>query len=163
MVAVSSACWLLTCRILQPKRRWTSNYTASHSRRSCWSVSYERKPPLCRFQRQVNTPSCWVTAGRPREPRLDYWNGSQTNFENNSSSSPVGAGCEHEHEHANASAQNACIPPCVFVATGCLIKHKHRDHKPEGRGFDSQWGEFWIYLILPVELGPGVYSASNRN
>jgi hypothetical protein len=37
--------------------------------------------------------------------------------------------------------------------------------KPEGRGFETVWGE-WIssvYLILPAALGPGVYSASNRN
>jgi hypothetical protein len=34
-------------------------------------------------------------------------------------------------------------------------------YKPEGRG----WGEWFlsIYLILLVALGPGVYSASNRN
>jgi hypothetical protein len=30
-------------------------------------------------------------------------------------------------------------------------------YKPEGRGFDTRWGEF---LNLP---NPGVYSASNRN
>jgi hypothetical protein len=37
-------------------------------------------------------------------------------------------------------------------------------YKPEGRGFDSRWGEFLkIYLIFPVAPGPGVYSASNRN
>jgi hypothetical protein len=28
---------------------------------------------------------------------------------------------------------------------------------------DFRWGDFKIYLILPVALGPGVYSASNRN
>jgi hypothetical protein len=36
-------------------------------------------------------------------------------------------------------------------------------YKPEGRGFNTQWGEF---LNLPnplAALGPGVYSASNRN
>jgi hypothetical protein len=37
-------------------------------------------------------------------------------------------------------------------------------YKPEGRGFDTRWGDFFlIYLILPAALGPGVYSASNRN
>jgi hypothetical protein len=38
-------------------------------------------------------------------------------------------------------------------------------YKPESRGFKTHWGE-WIvsfYLILPAPLGPGVYSASNRN
>jgi hypothetical protein len=32
-------------------------------------------------------------------------------------------------------------------------------YKPEGRGFEL----ISIYLILQVALGPGVYSASNRN
>jgi hypothetical protein len=38
-------------------------------------------------------------------------------------------------------------------------------YKPEGRGFQTWWGEliFSIHLILPAALGPGVYSASNRN
>jgi hypothetical protein len=38
-------------------------------------------------------------------------------------------------------------------------------YKPEGLGFETRWGEliFSIYLILPAALGPGVYSASNRN
>jgi hypothetical protein len=38
-------------------------------------------------------------------------------------------------------------------------------YKPEGRGFKTQWGEWFlsIYLILPAALGPRVYSASNRN
>jgi hypothetical protein len=42
---------------------------------------------------------------------------------------------------------------------------KHSATKLEGRGFETQWVE-WIlsiYLILPAVLGPGVYSASNRN
>jgi hypothetical protein len=38
-------------------------------------------------------------------------------------------------------------------------------YKPEDSGFDSQWGHWisLIYLILPATVGPGVYSASNRN
>jgi hypothetical protein len=38
-------------------------------------------------------------------------------------------------------------------------------YKPQGRGFETQWGElnFQIYLILPATLGPTVYSASNGN
>jgi hypothetical protein len=38
-------------------------------------------------------------------------------------------------------------------------------YKPEGRGFGTRWGEWFLssYLILLVALGPGVYSASNRN
>jgi hypothetical protein len=44
---------------------------------------------------------------------------------------------------------------------------------PEGPGFDSRWGHCFsflffppplsIYPILPAALGPGVFSASNRN
>jgi hypothetical protein len=38
-------------------------------------------------------------------------------------------------------------------------------YKPQGRGFQTRWGEliFSIYLILPATLGRGVYSATNRN
>jgi hypothetical protein len=36
-------------------------------------------------------------------------------------------------------------------------------YKPEDRGFETRWGEFFIYLFLPAALGPGVHSASNRN
>jgi hypothetical protein len=38
-------------------------------------------------------------------------------------------------------------------------------YKPEGRGFETRWGEWFLssYLILPAAPGPGVYSASNRN
>jgi hypothetical protein len=38
-------------------------------------------------------------------------------------------------------------------------------YKPEDRGFETRWGNDFLssYLILPVALGPGVYSASNRN
>jgi hypothetical protein len=46
---------------------------------------------------------------------------------------------------------------CVVVELLC--------YKSEGRGFETRWDE-WIssiYLSLPAALGPGVYSASNRN
>jgi hypothetical protein len=38
-------------------------------------------------------------------------------------------------------------------------------YKPEGGGFETRWSELFLtsYLILAVALGPGVYSASNRN
>jgi hypothetical protein len=38
-------------------------------------------------------------------------------------------------------------------------------YKPEGRGFETRWGKWFlsIYLIVPIALGPRVYSASNRN
>jgi hypothetical protein len=38
-------------------------------------------------------------------------------------------------------------------------------YKPEGCGFETRRGEliFSIYLILLAVVGPGVYSAFNRN
>jgi hypothetical protein len=38
-------------------------------------------------------------------------------------------------------------------------------YKPEGRGFETDEVNelFPIYIILPAEPGPGVYSACNRN
>jgi hypothetical protein len=38
-------------------------------------------------------------------------------------------------------------------------------YKPEGCGFETRCGEWFlsIYLNLSVALGPGIYSASNRN
>jgi hypothetical protein len=50
------------------------------------------------------------------------------------------------------------------VARGSIVV-RTLCYKPEGRGFETRWGEWFlsIYLILPVALGPGVYSASNIN
>jgi hypothetical protein len=38
-------------------------------------------------------------------------------------------------------------------------------YQPDGCGFETWLGEwiFSIYVILPASLGPGIYSASNRN
>jgi hypothetical protein len=38
-------------------------------------------------------------------------------------------------------------------------------HKPKGREFETQWGEwtFSIDVTIPAALGYGVYSAYNRN
>jgi hypothetical protein len=49
-------------------------------------------------------------------------------------------------------------------ARGCVVV-KALCYKPEDRGFETRWGECFLssYLILSVALGPGVYSASNRN
>jgi hypothetical protein len=40
-----------------------------------------------------------------------------------------------------------------------------RYYKPEGHGFKTWWSNWilLIYLIFPATLGPGLYSASNRN
>jgi hypothetical protein len=51
----------------------------------------------------------------------------------------------------------------LCVAQGSIVV-KALCYKPEGREFDTWWGDFLkIYLILPAALGPGVYSACNRN
>jgi hypothetical protein len=36
-------------------------------------------------------------------------------------------------------------------------------YKPEGRGFETGWGEILNLPNPSASLGPGVYSASNRN
>jgi hypothetical protein len=51
---------------------------------------------------------------------------------------------------------------CFKKNTACLIMPRSLIVN-KYIGFDSRWGEFLIYLILLVALGPGVYSASNRN
>jgi hypothetical protein len=50
------------------------------------------------------------------------------------------------------------------IANGTFQRRGHAAlcYKPEGQGFQTRWGE-WIYLIHPAALGPGVYSASDRN
>jgi hypothetical protein len=47
----------------------------------------------------------------------------------------------------------------------CSVVVKALCYKPEGRGFETPWGEcvFAIYLILPAAVGPAVYLSSNRN
>jgi hypothetical protein len=52
----------------------------------------------------------------------------------------------------------------VYGARGSLVV-KALSYRPEGRGFETRWGE-WIFsydLILSAALGHGVYSASSRN
>jgi hypothetical protein len=49
------------------------------------------------------------------------------------------------------------------LARGSVVA-KALCYKPAGRGFDSRLGDFvFKYIILSAALGPGVYSASNRN
>jgi hypothetical protein len=36
-------------------------------------------------------------------------------------------------------------------------------YKPEGHRFETRWGEILNLPNVPAALGPGVYSASNRN
>jgi hypothetical protein len=50
----------------------------------------------------------------------------------------------------------------IHGARGSVVVKALR-YKPEGRGFDPDEVIFFLNLILPAALGPGVYSASNRN
>jgi hypothetical protein len=55
----------------------------------------------------------------------------------------------------------------VFLWGGALgsVMIKALCNKSEGRGLETRLGKlfFSTYIILPAALGPGVYSASNRN
>jgi hypothetical protein len=53
----------------------------------------------------------------------------------------------------------------LFSATSWRVAVKALRYKLDGRRFESRWGEWlsWICLILLAALGPGLYSASNRN
>jgi hypothetical protein len=57
------------------------------------------------------------------------------------------------------------FPVCFHVWSTRYVVVETLGYKPEGHGFDTRWGEWMssIYLIFPVTLGPGVYSASNRS
>jgi hypothetical protein len=57
------------------------------------------------------------------------------------------------------------LPPLCPSSCVTYWHFTHLCYKPESRGFETRWGEcnFSIYLILPAALGPGAYSASNRN
>jgi hypothetical protein len=54
--------------------------------------------------------------------------------------------------------------PAYSEARGSVVLKAPRN-KLEGREFETRRDELFlsIYLILPAILGPGVYSASNRN
>jgi hypothetical protein len=59
---------------------------------------------------------------------------------------------------------NGWLP--VEIGTLCSEAVKALRYKPESHGFETRLGDFFffsIYVILPAALGPGVYSASNRN
>jgi hypothetical protein len=56
---------------------------------------------------------------------------------------------------------------CIYVVdeTSGSVVVESLCYKPEGRWFETRWGEliFPVYLIFPAAPGPGVYSASNIN
>jgi hypothetical protein len=52
----------------------------------------------------------------------------------------------------------------MYIIEFCIVD-KALCYKPESRGLETQRCESFllVYLILKTALGPGVYSASNRN
>jgi hypothetical protein len=61
----------------------------------------------------------------------------------------------------NFGARGSVVVKVVVV----VVVVKAQSFKLEGREFETRYGEciFSIYLIVPAALGPGVYSALNRN
>jgi hypothetical protein len=53
----------------------------------------------------------------------------------------------------------------ILPAVRTSVVLKALRYEPEGSRFETRRGEktFWIHLIPPAALGPGVHSASNRN
>jgi hypothetical protein len=49
-----------------------------------------------------------------------------------------------------------------LYSTSASLVVKALDYKPEGRGFQTRWGELFNLPIFRP-LAPGVYSPSNRN
>jgi hypothetical protein len=75
---------------------------------------------------------------------------------------------------ADTEAEASCVGSACSQNRGQLTVLTVADiyleplcYKPGARGFETRWGEFFlffsIYLVLPSALGPGIYSASNRN
>jgi hypothetical protein len=72
--------------------------------------------------------------------------------------------CSHDEQtliHETGSALKIILN---YHSHGSIVV-KALCYKPEGRGFETQWCEWFlsIYLILPVPLGPGIHSVSNLN
>jgi hypothetical protein len=63
------------------------------------------------------------------------------------------------------SSQTSSCLSCLAFHKNYFIVVKALCYKPEGRGFETWWGEWFlsIYLILPVAPGPRICSASNRS
>jgi hypothetical protein len=72
---------------------------------------------------------------------------------------------QHPGELQPKHAAKKFISPWRWRGARRSIVVKALCYKPEGRGFETRWCERFlsIYLILPAALGPGVYSASNKN
>jgi hypothetical protein len=71
---------------------------------------------------------------------------------------------QEAHLHVPIRGRFSTCSHHVSGARGSVVV-KTLCYKPEGRGFETRWGEWFlsIYLILLVALGPGVYSSSNKN
>jgi hypothetical protein len=72
------------------------------------------------------------------------------------------------YEHASLWHRTYLFYAAIMILVNNNFNHILRKalcYKPQGRGFETRWGEliFSIYLIFPAALDPEVYSASNRN
>jgi hypothetical protein len=70
----------------------------------------------------------------------------------------------------NTPDNDSFVTPMFYSGTDVCGIHssvvaKTLYNKPEGRVFETRWGQWFFatYLILLAALGPGVYSDSNRN
>jgi hypothetical protein len=91
-----------------------------------------------------------------RQPYRHLWADCLDNVASLTSHNPIGLRVLLWGYYFNFILKNGARGSLVFKAL-C--------YKAEGRGFKTRWGEWFlsIYLILPAAIGPGVYSASNRN
>jgi hypothetical protein len=70
----------------------------------------------------------------------------------------------HEGNRADQKANFIDLDCSLHWGACGSVVVKAQCYKPEGRGFDTQWGEFFkIYQSLLATLAPGVYAACNRN
>jgi hypothetical protein len=68
--------------------------------------------------------------------------------------------------HLKKGRPSLCLTPtCKEHMSAVVYLVEALWHKPEGRGFETRRGNWTlsIYLILLTALGPGAYSASNKN
>jgi hypothetical protein len=95
--------------------------------------------------------------------RLSHWENPRVNTGQETVWVPVGStACTHTRQRfRKGNCQEVDVSS--YTIRGSTVV-KSLCYKPEGRGFETRWGElFPIYLILPSAPGPGVHSACNRN
>jgi hypothetical protein len=145
-----------------------------HSSGTKWTNSSSWSNPTTRLARLLNSNSnClhWGGAGPAFElplnswtPYCSPWPASHSSVRYCSVGSrvwPMVSSCGPQRDYQFVPVEVRIL---IRYHSGSIVV-KALCYKPEGRGFEIRWGEWFlsIYLILPAALGPGVYSASNRN